>query len=181
MKLKAQDYIYYVPESARKILLELKNNYPLYSGNKDGSISKILTGLSVTKGAVAPPFSLVSLDGKTISLADLKGKYVFIDFWGSWCGPCRGEIPNIKKMSEEIPESKLVVIGLICHDNEKSYKKFLTENGINYQNAVSTQEIMDKYGIRSWPTTFLINPEGIIIEKDLRGEGLSEQVKRLME
>jgi len=181
MKLKAQNVIYNAPELSQKILLELKNKYPIYSGNKDGSISTMLTGLSIREGTVAPPFSVVSLDGKTISLSDLKGKYVFIDFWGSWCSPCRGEIPNIKKMSEEIPESKLVIIGLICHDNEKAYKKFLTDNGVKYQNAVANQEIIDKYGVRAWPTTFLINPEGIIVEKNLRGESITKQVKGLME
>jgi len=180
LMLQAQQIGNYVPEISQKILLDIKNKYPLYSGIKDGSISKMLVGFSIREGVAAPAFSLVTLEGKTISLADLKGKYVFLDFWGSWCSPCRQELPNVKKMSEEISDSKLVVIGIICHDNEQSAKKCMTDNGINYQNAMASPEILDKYGVRSFPTTMLINPEGIIVEKNLRGGSLIEQVKGLM-
>lgn len=168
------------PELASKYLEKIVINYPLYSGNKKGLIASKLNGLAVKEGSKAPLFSIKSIKGTNISLSDLKGKYVFIDFWGNWCSPCRGEIPNIIALSESFPESKLVVIGL-ANDSEETLKAFIEKNKIPYENAVADDGLLKKYGINSFPTTLLINPDGVIVQKNLRGSNLVDMVKSLIE
>lgn len=172
---KATNFRYNNPEKAIKAYQTILEQYPRYRNCKNGTIQKTLFGLRVKEGAMAPDFNVTTVSGKTISLSSLRGKYVFIDFWGTWCSPCRGEIPNVKKLAESYPSEKLVVLG-IAHDKADDLKNFMAQNDIKYENAVDSPEIMDKYGINSWPTTFLIGPDGTIVAKNLRGE-LIELVK----
>jgi thiol-disulfide isomerase/thioredoxin/Holliday junction resolvase RusA-like endonuclease len=181
LNLHADKIIGNRPEKAKNILLEIKEKYPKYSGITNGSIDKQLKGFDIVADAPAPDFKITSLDGKEISLSSLKGKYVFIDFWGTWCGPCRGEIPNIIEMRKMISADELEIIGLTYRDKEETAKKFILSNGINYTNALATDKIISDYGIRSYPTTFLIDKEGKIIAKNLRGENLVNLVKDAMQ
>jgi peroxiredoxin len=140
---------------------------------------KNLTANRLKPGTKAPEFEVETLDGKNIKLSDFKGKYVFIDFWGSWCGPCKGEIPNIKKLVGDIPASQLQVIGL-AKDKEETLKAYINEAKINYPNAIANDELLATYGISSYPTTYLINPNGIIAAKNLRGSNLTTAVQAAM-
>jgi peroxiredoxin len=179
--LKAHSISYYRPEKVLSIYLGIKERYPKSSYVRDGLIDKELKALSITAGTKAPTFKLTSLDGKEIDLSSLKGKYVFIDFWGSWCAPCREEIPNIKKMYETISKDELVIIGMVCHDEIEKIKKCISKEGVSYMNAMATDEIISAYGVNSYPTTFLIDKEGKIKSKNLRGDDLVNIVKELMQ
>jgi thiol-disulfide isomerase/thioredoxin len=170
---------YSSPELAEKYLLKVANNYPLYEGNKNGNIAGRLAGLTVKEGAKAPLFSVKTIYGKNISLTDYKGKYVFIDFWGTWCAPCRSEIPNVIALSKSFPDSVLVVIGL-ARDIEKEVKLYVEKNQIPYDNAIADEGLLKKYGINAYPTTLLIDPEGMIVQRNLRGGELVEMVKSQM-
>jgi thiol-disulfide isomerase/thioredoxin len=178
---KAQKLIRSRPEKAKDIFNEIKAKYPAYSGVKNGSVDRALKAFSVVSGAQAPDFKVATIDGKEIELSSLRGKYVFLDFWGSWCGPCKAEIPNIKKMYEKISGEELVIIGLICHDQTDKVLKYIKDNEIKYSNAVASDKLMSDFGVRYFPTTFLIGKDGQIISKDLRGEDLAAQVSKLME
>jgi peroxiredoxin len=177
---KADRMVYARPDKAKSMLLAIMEKYPNFSGVKNGTIEKVLKTFSIVVGKPAPDFSVLTLDGKEISLASLKGKYVFLDFWGTWCGPCVGEIPNVKKLHESIPAEELVVLG-ICRDNEKAVKDFVAENGITYGNAIASAKVLSDYGVRSFPTTYLIGKNGEIVGKNLRGSNLVEMVKSAME
>jgi peroxiredoxin len=168
------------PDMAKIQLIELKKKYPNYSGVKNGSIDKVLKTFNIVIGSPAPEFSVLTLDGKEVSLASLKGKYVFLDFWGTWCGPCVGEIPNVKKLHESISADELVVIG-VCSDNEKSVRDFIEKNDVKYNNAMASDKIMSDYGIRSFPTTYLIGKNGEIVGKNFRGSNLVDMVKAAMQ
>ncbi|TYA84141.1 peroxiredoxin family protein [Seonamhaeicola marinus] len=168
------------PKKASEILNSIIKDCPNYSQVKNGRIKKTLLGLSVKEGLKAPNFNLVTLEGTTVTLDSFKGKYVFLDFWGTWCPPCRGEIPNIKKLREEIPEQDLVILGVACRDTKEKVEQYAKDNNLNYLNAISNSEIQAKYGINSYPTTFLIDKEGKIIRKNLRGFNLSNDVKRII-
>ncbi|GEM_PF-4850455 len=170
-----------LPEKAKEMYESIVKNYPQYPGVKNGRIETELKGLSVTKGSMAPDFKLTALDGKKISLDDFKGKYVFIDFWGTWCAPCKAEIPHIIKLRNEIPKEDLVILGVACRDQEDNVKKYIEENGLNYLNAMANINIEAEYGVSSYPSTFLLNPEGKIISKNLRGSSLTDQVQSHME
>jgi thiol-disulfide isomerase/thioredoxin len=169
--IKASSLQHNNPEKATAYFQMLLTQYPNYNRCKNGNIANALSTLKVKEGAKAPDFSVTTL-------AALSGKYVFIDFWGTWCAPCRQEIPNVKALASNYSDDKLFVLGL-ASDPAETVKKFISENDIKYENAVLSNEITQKYGIRYFPTTLLIGPDGVIIAKDLRGD-LIEQVKNLI-
>ena len=178
--LKAKSYSREKPEKAIAILNEILVKHPEYSGNNNGKIDKELKVLSINIGSPAPDFEVVTLKGEKISLSSLKGKYVFLDFWGSWCGPCRSEIPHINKMHNSIPQEEFIIIGLVCNDRREKVLDFIKENDIEYSNAMASHKLTADYGVQSFPTTFLIDKNGVIIAKNLRGEFLELQVRSKM-
>jgi peroxiredoxin len=114
------------------------------------------------KGVVAPELTLTTIDGKTVSLSDLKGKRVILDFWATWCGPCRAEIPHFLKLHEEHPED-LVIIGI--SDEESSViKEFAEEHKITYLMVSSSGLPAPFNQIEAYPTTFFIDRQGVIQE-----------------
>jgi peroxiredoxin len=133
----------------------------------------------VNVGMQAPSFTVESINGKNLQLEDYRGKYVFIDFWGSWCPPCLREIPNIKKLNKSIPSDSLQIIGL-ARDDPKALKAFLEKEKLMYPNAIADQKLLSDYAISSFPTTFLLAPDGQIIAKNLRGENLTALVRSKM-
>ncbi|HEY9533686.1 MAG TPA: TlpA disulfide reductase family protein [Mucilaginibacter sp.] len=117
-----------------------------------------------------------------ISLADLKGKYVFVDFWGTFCGPCIAEFPYIKKVYEKYDRSKLEVIGVLDERDETVTHNLINEGKLVWPNMVLTPNspLFKTYHIYSFPSSYLINPEGIIIAVNLRGEELADKLKSLI-
>ncbi len=127
------------------------------------------------------PFPFEGIDFKTnapIVLADLKGKYVYLDFWAYFCKPCLEEIPNVTELYSKIDTSKIIFIGIVCETPSTSLNKLVTEYSINWPQILSTDtnNIKDKYNIRGYPTTLLLDTEGVIIARDLRGKELEDKV-----
>ncbi|MDB5342297.1 MAG: cytochrome biosis protein [Schlesneria sp.] len=112
------------------------------------------------KGVIAPELTLTTIDGKTVTLSELKGKRVILDFWATWCGPCRAEIPHFLKLHEEFSE-ELVIIGI--SDEESSViKEFAEEHKITYL-MVSSGDLPAPFDqIDAFPTTFVIDRQGVI-------------------
>ncbi len=163
-----------------EIFNELKSNPQYAEFVNIYQIDKLLNEMNVTLGKIAPDFSVELLTGKKISLNDFKGKYVFIDFWGSWCGPCRQEIPNIKMLYNSLSRDKLEIIGL-AQDDETKLRNYIEEQNIEYPNALAPNEILIKYGISKYPTSFLLNPKGRIIKMNIRGADEIELIKNEIE
>ena len=123
-------------------------------------------------------------DGKTQRLSDYvgKGKYVLVDFWASWCAPCREEIPNIKKVWEKYKGEKFEVLGVASMDKPADTFKAVKELDIEYPQIVNArEEALDSYGIMGIPTIILFGPDGTIIKRDIRGAAIMEAVKECME
>jgi peroxiredoxin len=113
------------------------------------------------EGVLAPDFSVTTLDGKTIKLSELKGKRVVLDFWATWCPPCRKEIPHFIKLANEASPDELVIIGISSEDAD-TLKAFVKKNGINYPIA-SADELPSPYtDVTGIPTTFFIDRRGVI-------------------
>ena len=117
-----------------------------------------------------------------ISSEQLKGKYVFIDFWAIWCGPCIQEIPNLKELYEKTDRDKFEIVGIVGDSPSKGLKDMIEKDSINWTQILSTDtnKIKETFGIHGYPTTFLVNPEGIIVAKNLRGKELEEKVLGLL-
>jgi thiol-disulfide isomerase/thioredoxin len=122
----------------------------------------------------APDFKLTRLDGKPVSLADTHGKVVLVNFWATWCGPCRAEIPDLIALQEKYKDH-LQILGLVVDDDDQdAMQEFVKKFGINYPVAVATDEIRFQYGgIPALPTSFVLDSEGRIVQKH---EGLRDPI-----
>jgi cytochrome c biogenesis protein CcmG/thiol:disulfide interchange protein DsbE len=121
----------------------------------------------------APEFTLKSAkDGKTVKLSDFKGKVRIVDFWATWCPPCRGEIPHFVALQKKYKKKGLEVIGLsVDRDGPDVVNKFAKEQGINYTSLMADDKAMSDYGgIRGIPTTFVIDRDGNIVKKYVGGQ-----------
>jgi thiol-disulfide isomerase/thioredoxin len=114
----------------------------------------------------APPISLTDIGGKKLDLADYKGKVVVLDFWATWCGPCRIEIPGLIEMQDKYAKQGFSVIGISLDDEPGPVVEFYKEFKMNYPVAVGNQRVGELYGgIFGLPTTFLIGRDGRIYAK----------------
>ena len=113
----------------------------------------------------APPFTFTSFEGETISLDDLRGQGVVLNFWASWCDPCRDEAALLEAYRQREKDNGVVFIGLDYLDQEPAAKAYLAEFGITYPNGPDLQsQAARRYGIKGVPETFFIDPEGKITE-----------------
>jgi thiol-disulfide isomerase/thioredoxin len=114
----------------------------------------------------APAFQLNDLEGKPLSLAEARGKIVLLNFWATWCGPCRAEIPDLVDLQKRYAD-KLEIIALATdEDDADEVRRFVLESGINYRVAMTSDEVRLAYGgIAALPTSFVIDPQGRIVQK----------------
>lgn len=133
---------------------------------------------------LAPDFSLIDLNGRKLDLADYKGKVVLLDFWATWCGPCRIEIPGFIKLQERYRDQGLVILGVYIDDNAESVRDFYREFKMNYAVAAGDQRLVELYGgILGLPTTFLIGRDGRIYSKHAGATDVSvfeDEIKELL-
>jgi thiol-disulfide isomerase/thioredoxin len=113
----------------------------------------------------APEFSLTDLNGKTVNLSQYKGKVIILDFWATWCPPCRSEIPHFIDLYNRYQDKGLVVIGIALDDEgAKVVKPFVDEYKINYPVILGNADVQKAYGgIQGIPTTFIINKNGTLV------------------
>jgi thiol-disulfide isomerase/thioredoxin len=122
----------------------------------------------------APEFSLTGLDGRPVTLAGSRGKVILLNFWATWCGPCRAEIPDLVELQNKYKD-RLQILGLVVDDDDSdAIKEFTEKFSINYPVAIATNEIRLEYGgIAALPTSFVLDAEGRIVQKH---EGLRDPV-----
>lgn len=119
---------------------------------------------------------------KRITLNDCKGKYVLLDFWAVWCGPCREELPNLKALYDNTDKSKFEIIGIVGNSKSDLLEKMIKDYSITWPQIMSdeTNKIKEKYNVTGYPTTILINPKGTIIAIGLRGKQLENKINELI-
>ena len=135
-------------------------------------------------GAQAPDFSLQDLDGKPLDLASYRGKVVLLDFWATWCTPCREEIPHFVEWQDKYREQGLQVIGISMDEGPKPVRNFYREFKMNYPVAVGTEKLATAYGgVLGLPITFLIDRDGKIAAKFVGAvdmNSVEQQMKSLL-
>jgi peroxiredoxin len=112
---------------------------------------------------LAPDFSLEDLEGKTVSLSDSSGQVRLIDFWATWCAPCREEIPMLNELHGNYADRGLRILA-ISDESVELIREFVAENGVTYTNLVGTEEVVEEYGALGLPTAYLVDRDGRIVE-----------------
>lgn len=135
-------------------------------------------------GKTAPDFSAATPNGKTLSLNQAKGKVTIIDFWASWCGPCRKENPNVVAMYNELHDKGLNIIGVSLDKDDAKWKGAIEKDNLTWQHISNLQgwdePIAVQYGVTSIPATVILDKNGVIVARNLRGEELKAKVKELL-
>jgi peroxiredoxin len=129
-----------------------------------GLLACSLAAGAVKIGDPTPAFNLQTLDGKTINIASYKGKVVLLDFWATWCGPCRKALPELKNLVQKNTGKPLVVISVSADDNAKAPQEFARANGMTWPQALDSKGsvIFGVFGIESLPSYVLIDAQGRI-------------------
>ncbi len=137
---------------------------------------------AIKPGNVAPEFTLKNPAGEEFSLASLKGKYVILDFWASWCGPCRASIPGVKELYAKYKDKGLEIVGVSCDRNPEDWKKALEEEQLPWINLIDVQDAdraATKYAVHYIPSMFLLDQEGKMIGK-MNHDELDAKLKELL-
>ena len=122
--------------------------------------------LVATVGKPAPDFDTVDLNGKVWSLSDLKGKVVFVNFWATWCPPCREEMPSMQRLYTQLPKDKFEMIALFNNDKPDLVKNFIAKLGLTFPILSDEYNFAGtKYGLTGLPETFIVDKQGVIREK----------------
>jgi thiol-disulfide isomerase/thioredoxin len=130
----------------------------------------------------APAWKLKDLDGNLVSSDQFKGKVVIVDFWATWCGPCRSELPGYIRLQEKYAKEGLVIVGMATNDESPEVvKEFVRQHGINYRIVVGEEGVAAAFGgpegIQGIPTTFIVNRAGNIVDRKDGAREASEYEK----
>jgi peroxiredoxin len=139
-------------------------------------VEKVAKLKALQIGQIAPEFTINSIDGKPIKLTDYRGKYVLLDFWASWCGPCRTENPNVVKAYQTYKGRNFTILGISLDKDKTAWAQAVKQDGLTWAQAGELKDFEGEtarlYQIEAIPSSFLLDPSGKIIARDLRGQEL---------
>jgi len=185
--LGAQMFQALSPEEQKKLLdefeknlgdnpyvVEMKNQYDAYREKEEKNKATAI-------GSIAPDFTLKTKDGKEVSLSSFRGKYVLIDFWASWCQPCRRENPNSVKTYKKFRDKGFEIFGVSVDKDRNAWIKAVKDDGLTWTQVIDPDgNVARMYNVSSIPTTILLDKDGKIIAKNLRGEALPRKLSELL-
>ncbi len=137
----------------------------------------------LARARMAPPFAVTTTDGQRVSLDDLKGKVVLIDFWATWCGPCREALPHMREIAKKFQGQPLVVLSVSLDGDEQKWKDFIAKNGMTwpqYYDGGFTGPISKMFGVQAIPHTFTIDADGMLQDERIGDASIESKLKKLV-
>lgn len=145
---------------------------------------RIKTKKKLIPGMKAFDFSMKDVSDNTVSLSEFNGKYVLLDFWASWCGPCREEHPNLIRAYEHYQKYNFTILSVSIDTDKQKWTEAIIKDKLLWPQVSdlkgNNSDVYQKYGITSIPANFLIAPDGTVIAKDLKGDSLTDELIKVL-
>ena len=170
---------------ANKDVVALKENFELQRRQQEQQAQAELARQTQWIGKPAPEIRMQDPIGKTIALSSFKGKYVLVDFWASWCRPCRAENPNVVSAFQKFRAKNFTILGVSLDKNKDAWTKAIMKDGLTWTHISDLQEwsspVVPLYSIQGIPYNVLVDPQGTIVAQNLRGPQLHEKLSTVLQ
>lgn len=188
LRRKASIQLYYIEDTAagEQTLKDLAARFP---GTQDAvKAVQMLASLQIQAGLVPgawfPNFNASDLKGASLSINQFKGKVLLVDFWATWCPPCRAELPGVLEAYDMFHDLGFEIVGISLDSKMETLVKYLEKEGMTWAQTCDLQgwesALVMKYGIMSIPATYLLDTEGRIVASNLRGDALKNELAKLL-
>lgn len=137
----------------------------------------------LARARMAPPFAITTLDGRRVSLDDMKGKVVLLDFWATWCGPCREALPHMRSIAKNFQGQPLVILSVSLDADDHKWKDFIEKNGMtwmHYRDGGFNGPIARMFGVEAIPHTFTIDADGVLQDEHIGDASIEGKLKKLV-
>jgi thiol-disulfide isomerase/thioredoxin len=169
-------------EAAKARFEEFAKMKPEHDVDRQRAI-RYIGNIELARAHMAPPFEVTTMDGQKLSMDELQGKVVLLDFWASWCGPCREALPHIRSIAAKFHDEPLVVLSVNLDTDENKWRSFVAENKMTWPQCFGAGfpgEMARMFGVNAIPHTFTIDADGIVQDEKIGDASIEGKLKKLI-